>query len=122
MSKKKMNYRCSACGFECEKEEELIAHCNKDHKHDPNLLFNMIGKFGSLEHATMAFNMMLSDYLTIVGRVEQLTKENKQQQAELNRYASVINLYNDAASSVTHTMNLLQSALVPFQEPSKDGS
>ena len=122
MGKKKMNYRCSACGFECEKEEELIAHCNKDHKHDPELLFNMIGKFGSLEHATMAFNMMLSDYLTMTGRVEQLMKENKQQKAELSRYAAAINIYNEAASGVSRTMNLLQSALAPFQEPSKDES
>ena len=122
MGKKKMNYRCSACGFECEKEEELIGHCNKEHKHDPNLLFNMIGKFGSLEHATMAFNMMLSDYLTMTGRVEQLMKENKQQKAELSRYAAAINIYNEAASGVSRTMNLLQSALAPFQEPSKDES
>jgi hypothetical protein len=103
-----MNYRCSACGFECEKEEELIAHCNKDHKHDPNLLFNMIGKFGSLEHATMAFNMMLSDYLTMTGRVEQLMKENKQQKAELSRYAAAINIYNEAASGVSRTMKLFR--------------
>lgn len=120
--KKEKNYRCSACGFECEKEEELIAHCNKDHKHDPKLLFNMIGKFGSLEHATMAFNMMRSDYLTMTGRVEQLMKENKQQKAELSRYAAAINIYNEAASGVSRTMNLLQSALAPFQEPSKDES
>ena len=117
MSKKKMNYRCSACGFECEKEEELIAHCNKDHKHDPKLLFNMIGKFGTLEHATIAFNMMRSDYLTMVGKIEQLTKDNKKKDEELLRLSKAINIYNEAAHCITHIMSLLSSSLEPYQHP-----
>ena len=115
--KKEKNYRCSACGFECEKEEELIAHCNKEHKHDPKLLFNMIGKFGSLEHATMAFNMMHSDYLTMVGKIEQLTKDNKKKDEELLRLSKAINIYNEAAHGITHTMSLLSSSLEPYQHP-----
>ena len=117
MGKKKMNYRCSACGFECEKEEELIGHCNKEHKHDPKLLFNMIGKFGSLEHATMAFNMMRSDYLTMVGKIEQLTKDNKKKDEELLRLSKAINIYNEAARGVTHLMSLLNTSLEPYQYP-----
>lgn len=122
MGKKKMNYRCSACGFECEKEEELIGHCNKEHKHDPKLLYNMIGKFGNLEQATMAFNMLRSDYLTMVGKIDQLTKENKAQKTELVRLTKAINAYNESINNISSTLNLLSTIIDPIRLPEKNES
>lgn len=61
MGKKKMNWRCSCCGFECEKEEELLQHCAKDHPDDYKLAYMMTGKFATIEQANIAFGKLNID-------------------------------------------------------------
>lgn len=115
MSKKKTpDYLCKSCGFEGNKKE-LIEHCNKEHKHEPEILFDMIGEFGSLEAANIAYKKLLMDNRTFSSRIIELNGQNKKQHEELVRLSKALNIYNEASRSITHTMNLLGSSLEPFK-------
>lgn len=115
--KKKVNFRCSCCGFECEKEAELIQHCNDEHPENYQLLFNMIGKFGTLEHATIAYKTLQMDYQTLTRRTTTLTEDNERKHSELVRLSKAINIYNEAAHGITHTLSLLNTSLEPYTKP-----
>jgi hypothetical protein len=115
--KKKYNFRCSCCGFECDGELQLIQHCNKEHPENHLLLFSMIGRFGSLEHATVAYQTLQMDFQTLSRKIGTLTEENARKHAEMVRLSKAVNAYNEAASSITHTLNLLTSSLDPLRQP-----
>lgn len=118
MGKKKgKNYRCNCCGFECDKEDELLRHCAKEHPDNYMLPYMMVGKFATLEQATIAFGKLNIDFRNLTTRAENLTKENKQKDEELLRLSKAINIYNEAAHGITHTMSLLSTSLEPYQNP-----
>lgn len=122
MSKKKINFSCSGCGFDCEKEQQLIDHCKDHHKHEPLVLFNAIGKFVNLEHATIAYKQLQKDLVLSNNTNRQLAQDNKAQAAEITRLSKAINAYNDASLSITSTLNLLSHALEPLRTPTQNGS
>lgn len=115
--KKKVNFRCSCCGFECEKENELIKHCNKEHPDNDHLLFDMLGKFITLEQATIAYKKLQIDLQMAILRGNNLVAECSKKNKELERLSKAINIYNEAASGITHTLNLLSSSLEPYKKP-----
>lgn len=116
MGKKKMNWRCSCCGFECEKEDQLLQHCAKAHPNDHDLPYKMVGKFATLEQANIAFGKLNIDNQTLERRIQTLENDKKHQHAELVRLSKAINIYNEAAKSVTSTLSLLSSSLEPYRE------
>lgn len=113
--KKEPNFSCSCCGFECQKQEELIKHCDKEHKHQPEVLFDMIVEFVSLEVANIAYKKILMDNKTLFSRVTELNKQNKHQHDELVRLSKAINIYSEAAHDITHTLSLLNTSLDPYK-------
>lgn len=122
MSKaKKGDYLCKCCGFEGTKNQ-LIKHCNKEHKHEPEILFDMIGEFGSLEAAKIAYKKVTMDMRTYNTLLSQYKTELKKKDAEISRLANAVNAYNEACSSVTHTFNLLSTSLEPVRVPKENGS
>lgn len=116
--KKEPNFCCSCCGHECQKKEELIKHCDKEHKHQPEVLFDMLGEFVSLEAANIAYKKLLMDNRLFSARIIELNNKNKHQHAEMVRLSKAINIYNEAASGITHTLNLLSTSLDPYKEAS----
>lgn len=122
MAKKKdSDYLCKACGFGGNKKQ-LIEHCNKAHKHQPEILFDMIGKFGSLEAANIAYKKLQMDTQVYLSRIREQNIELKHKDAELDRLSKAINIYSEAASGVTHTLNLLSTSLEPFRVLKENGS
>ena len=115
--KKKYNLRCSCCGFKCNTEEELIKHCNKEHPENTQLLYTMIGKFGTLEQATIAYQTLQLDFQVLSRKIGTLTEDNARKHADLIRLSKAINVYNEAAQGITHTLNLLSSSLEPYSQP-----
>jgi hypothetical protein len=122
MGKKKMNYRCSCCGFECEKEDQLLQHCAKVHPNDHDLPYKMVGKFATLEQANIAFGKLMMDNQILIHKVQTLENDKKSQHAELLRLSKAINIYNEAAKSITSTMSLLSSSLEPYREANQNES
>lgn len=122
MGKKHPNYRCSCCGFTCDKEDELLKHCAKDHPDDYELPYKMIGKFATVEQANIAYGKLMIDNQTLERKVRALENDKKNQHAELVRLSKAINIYNEAAKSVTSTLSLLSSSLEPYREPGQNES
>lgn len=122
MSKsKKDGYRCKSCGFEGTKSQ-LIAHCEKEHKHEPEILFDMIGEFGSLEAATIAYKKLLMDTRTYNTLVSDLKSSNKLKQDEIVRLSKGIETFNETFNLISHTLALASKAIQPIQQPSENGS
>lgn len=118
---KKDDYFCSSCGFGGNKKE-LIAHCNKEHKHEPQILFDMIGEFGSLEAANIAYKKLQMDTQIYANRVREQNAKLKFKDDEISRLSKAINVYNEAASGISHTLNLLSTSLEPLREPKENGT
>ena len=60
---KKIEFICSACGKELESEAKFLEHCAKKHPNDHYIVFDTIGRFVNIDHATTEYTRLNTEFI-----------------------------------------------------------
>jgi hypothetical protein len=116
---KKCNYRCSLCGEGVKTEDELIQHVQKEHPDNGDILFEMIGRFATIEDATKEYKGMKQLYLAVNDQNRTLQKQLRDYQVENERLVQIANAYRDHVNTTSSSLGLLDKVLTQLN-PSVD--
>lgn len=108
---KKYNYRCSLCGESVKTEEDLIKHVKKEHPDNGDILFEMIGRFATIEDATKEYKGMKTLYLAVNDQNQTLRKQLRDYQIENERLVQIANAYRDYTHTASSSLGLLDKVL-----------
>lgn len=112
--KEKFNYRCSLCGEMCKNEEALIKHVKKEHPDNGDILFEMIGRFATIEDATKEYKGMRNLYHIVNDQNQTLKKQLQSYQEENERLVNIANAYRDHVHTASSSLGLLNKALSQY--------
>jgi hypothetical protein len=90
---KKVDFICPACGKELSTEADFLKHCAKKHPNDPYIVFDTLGHFVNLDHATSEYARLNSEFLRQRQEVFELKKSLQEHKAEIQKFVSISNVY-----------------------------
>lgn len=116
-TKTKEKFRCSCCGATCETEKDLIIHFNQEHKDlDPVCLYDMIGKFGTINHANAAYKQLRAEQQLLASQLNVANRLLSNKDNEIARLSEIVKIFEQGFNTISGVMNLTKKSIEPFEK------